>query len=157
VLAFLASLASVAIGDPVPFDCKSAHIDGHHPQITCGQKPFFGQFRGPNINGRPTIEMRYATTLGTGVFAQDSALLQERAGTYHVLWSHERLEAWSGWPFPDGAVVYRWKYDGRIIVTGTRTVGRTISVSEAKAVGRSSPLPPETYCFSEDAQRFRRC
>ena len=162
MIAGIALVAIALLGDPLSksdFDCEHARVE-HHLIVACDELWFGGAFTGPMIHGKPTIEIRYTTTLGTGVKVQDIALLRRDGRIYRTLWSHEQFMWWVNWPTKDGAEFYRWVYDprrDRIIVSGTRTIGKVINVSEGKTKGRRTPLPRGIYCFSERRKRYTRC
>src|SRR5690349_1542110 len=43
---------------------------------------------GPVVDGKPTMQVRYSTTWGTGVNYGAVSLLQKRGQHYSVLWTH---------------------------------------------------------------------
>ena len=117
--------------------------------------------RGPEVNGQPTIQVRYSPSRGSGLNSEVVALVQKRGRHYRTLWKHSSIEVANGFESQHYARVYHWRFDARrsrILVSGIEKRGGDFDLNtgagEAKSVHR---LPPEAFCYSIRSQRFTRC
>lgn len=169
-LAFPLILAAAAGVGPGGFDCDVAIVEGLGSG-DCTAK--FGRLidvrTGPQIAGKPTIEVRYELVRGKTVHPVETALLQRHGAGYRLLWRHRLVDASYGFgPFgsPDYAIPYHWSYDAprrRIVVTGSRTANRRLARDGsdlkrwlAQPRGESQRLAPRFYCYSQEG-RFEPC
>ena len=97
---------------PAGFDCDKARIDGRLAS-SCEDKlgHFVDAKRGPIIDQRATVLVRYEPSWGTNIYVEEVALLQQHADGYRTLWRHSSIEASGGLKHlgaSDEATVYKW-------------------------------------------------
>jgi hypothetical protein len=120
---------------------------------------------GPNVDGRPSLTVRYISGDGTGIYKSSTALVQYREGSLKVLWSHVVRSEINEPPLDkpgygeDMTCDDKWKLSStgkRIAVTQQCKVGVT-DEDHGWAPGSTHTLPTETYCWDKKLSKFERC
>ena len=115
---------------------------------------------GPNVDGIPTWEVRYADTRGPNFREQNVVLLAMKDGGPRLLWAHKSIDA-SALPKHlqplQESIVFHWNYsrDGKsIFATGVKTIGVVDDLRAGAAHGKRIELESERYFYDRQWGQF---